>query len=104
MGKLIVEQSIQSVFFFKQKTAYEIFAAHWPRVTDPNDPVAAKLNSMQKYVASRTLHRVEWHNSTLLPGDAAGGCRAAQRTSRRRSSRDRQLQPDPVVVEARPRR
>ena len=104
MGKLIVEQTLQSDSLLLGRRTYEIFAAHWPRVTDPNDPVAAKLNSMQKYVASRTLHRVEWHNSTLLPGDAAGGCRAAQRTSRRRSSRDRQLQPDPVVVEARPRR
>ena len=72
MGKLIVEQTLQSDSLLLGRRTYEIFAAHWPRVTDPNDPVAAKLNSMQKYVASRTLHRVEWHNSTLLPGDAAG--------------------------------
>ena len=71
MGKLIVEQTLQSDSLLLGRRTYEIFAAHWPRVTDPNDPVAAKLNSMQKYVASRTLHRVEWHNSTLLPGDAA---------------------------------
>jgi dihydrofolate reductase len=34
--------------------------------------MAAKLNSVPKYVASRTLDSVDWHNSTLLEGDAAG--------------------------------
>ena len=49
----------------------EIFAAHWPRVTDPNDPVAAALNRQPKYVVSRTLDRAEWHNSTVIRGDIA---------------------------------
>jgi len=71
MGKTITEQILQPEALLLGRRTYEIFAAHWPRVTDPNDPVASKLNSIRKYVASRTLRKVEWHNSTLLPGDAA---------------------------------
>jgi dihydrofolate reductase len=50
------------------RKTYEIFVGHWPRVGD-EDPAAAKLNSMPKYVASRTLDRTDWNNSTLLEGD-----------------------------------
>ena len=71
MGKMIVEPTLQPDALLLGRRTYEIFAAHWPRVTDPKDPVASKLNSMRKYVASRTLRKVEWHNSALLPGDAA---------------------------------
>src|SRR5439155_59532 len=71
MGKLIIEQTLQSDALLLGRKTYEIFAAHWPRVTDPKDPVASKLNSMRKYVASRTLTKVEWQNSTLLRGVAA---------------------------------
>jgi dihydrofolate reductase len=48
---------------------YEIFAAHWPYATD--DPIAERLNSIRKHVASTTLERVEWNNSTLISGDVA---------------------------------
>lgn len=47
---------------------YEIFAAHWPY---DKGPIADHLNSTRKYVASGTLDRVEWNNSTLIPGDVA---------------------------------
>jgi dihydrofolate reductase len=53
------------------RKTYDIFAAHWPRVTDENDPIAVKLNAMPKYVASRTRNSLEWNNSHLLQGDAA---------------------------------
>ena len=46
------------------RKTYEIFAGHWPRVT--NDPTADLLNSARKYVASRTLQRADWQNSTLI--------------------------------------
>jgi dihydrofolate reductase len=47
---------------------YEMFVAHWPYDTGP---VADHLNSTRKYVASTTLDRVEWNNSTLIEGDVA---------------------------------
>jgi dihydrofolate reductase len=50
------------------RRTYEIFAAHWPHITD--DPVADRLNAMTKYVASRTLDQVSWQGSVLLAGDA----------------------------------
>ena len=70
MGGLAVEGALRPEALLLGRRTYEIFAAHWPRVTG-DDPIAVKLNSMPKYVASRTLEAVEWNNSTLLSGDAA---------------------------------
>jgi dihydrofolate reductase len=47
---------------------YEIFAAHWPY---DEGPIADQLNSTRKHVASTTLEKVEWSNSTLITGDVA---------------------------------
>jgi dihydrofolate reductase len=70
MGE-VMDESMQAVdaFLFGRKT-YEIFAAHWPNVGD-EDPLAVKLNSSPKYVASTTLDTVEWNNSSLIKGDVA---------------------------------
>jgi dihydrofolate reductase len=57
-----------SAFLLGRKT-YQIFAGYWPRVTDPGNPVASKLNALPKYVASATLAAVDWNNSQLLGGD-----------------------------------
>src|SRR5438046_4469119 len=50
------------------RKTYEIFAAHWPRSTEPPAHV---LNSARKHVASRTLGSVDWNNSTLIKGNVA---------------------------------
>ena len=47
---------------------YEIFAAHWPY---SEGPIADRLNSARKHVASTTLERLDWSNSTLIDGDVA---------------------------------
>jgi dihydrofolate reductase len=57
-------------FLLGRKT-YEIFAGSWPKSTDPADEIAAALNTRPKFVASRTLDKVNWSNSILLKGDVA---------------------------------
>ena len=51
------------------RKTYEIFAAHWPYAGD--DPIANKLNNATKFVATSTLSKLEWKNSTRITGDIA---------------------------------
>ncbi|MET0235027.1 MAG: dihydrofolate reductase family protein [Kibdelosporangium sp.] len=53
------------------RRTYEIFAGFWPQVpADHENAAYAKvLNEVPKFVASRTLGSVGWHNSTLLGDD-----------------------------------
>ena len=51
------------------RKTYDIFAAHWPYVTDPNDPIAGLFNRVTKYVASRSSPKLAWQNSRLLGKD-----------------------------------
>jgi dihydrofolate reductase len=69
MGERMGESMSTPFDLLLGRKTYEIFAAHWPHATD--DPGAEPLNAACKYVASRTLDRVEWQNSTLLEGDVA---------------------------------
>jgi dihydrofolate reductase len=74
MGELALEIHLAAgAVLFGRKT-YEILGGHWPRVGD-DDPMAAKLNSVPKYVASRTLDTLEWANSSLLEGDVPDAVR-----------------------------
>jgi len=71
MGRFVVDWFAAADAFLLGRRTYQIFAAWWPRVTDEADPVATKLNQLPKYVASTTLDKLEWNNSTLLKGDVA---------------------------------
>jgi dihydrofolate reductase len=52
------------------RRTYEGFAAAWPERTDESG-FADKMNSMPKYVVSRTLADAEWNNSTVIRGNVA---------------------------------
>jgi dihydrofolate reductase len=68
MGRFVTDWFEAADAFLLGRTTYEIMAAYWPLVTD-EDEVARKLNSLPKYVISKTLDEVTWNNSTLIKGD-----------------------------------
>ena len=71
VAELITVQILEADAVLLGRTTYEIFADSWPSRTNNEFGVADKLNSMPKYVVSRTLQKAEWHNSTVIKGDVA---------------------------------
>ena len=67
-GEIMTEWTKRAGAFLLGRKTYEIFAASWPKSTDPADEIATALNTRPKYVASQTLDKVNWNNSRLLKG------------------------------------
>ena len=53
------------------RKTFDIFSSYWPNVvpSDPAADIAELFNRVPKYVASRTLQRADWNNTTILQGD-----------------------------------
>jgi len=70
-GGVMFEQARSMDALLLGRRTYEIFANYWP--TAPQDiPYTGLLNSVPKFVASRTLAvPLDWQGSTLLDGDLA---------------------------------
>ena len=67
-GATITEIFSKAEAFLLGRVTYDIFAAYWPKVTDPDNLVATKLNSLPKFVASRTRSAFSW-NGAVHVGD-----------------------------------
>jgi dihydrofolate reductase len=64
MGKTMTEIFSKADAFLLGRTTYDIFSAYWPRVTDPNDLIAGKLNSLPKFVVSHTQSTFSWSGTS----------------------------------------
>ena len=58
------------------RTTYELMAGYWPQVTDPEDGVAAALNSRPKHVVSTTLRDPQWGPVSVIADDVVASVRA----------------------------
>jgi dihydrofolate reductase len=70
IGKFKFEETFASDALLLGRVTYEGFAAAWPGRKDP-EGFADRFNAMPKYVASRTLKKLDWNNSHLIAGDLA---------------------------------
>ncbi|CAM5344701.1 dihydrofolate reductase family protein [Streptomyces atroolivaceus] len=69
MGNFMDEVFDRSGAFLLGRRTYDIFSAYWPQVTDPQDPIASRLNTLPKHVVSTTLTDPVWENTTVVAGD-----------------------------------
>jgi dihydrofolate reductase len=55
------------------RRTYDVFAPVW--VTRSGDPTSDQMNSMPKYVVSRTLKDPQWQNTHVIDGDPVAAIR-----------------------------
>lgn len=46
------------------RRTYDIFASYWPQHDD--DPIGKAFNRARKYIATRTLDKLDWHNTQIV--------------------------------------
>lgn len=56
------------------RVTYDIFAGHWPRVSD-EDPIAKAFNAVTKYVATHEPDGLTWRGSRALGADVVAALR-----------------------------
>jgi dihydrofolate reductase len=70
MGKVIEGQLAASDTMLLGRNTYQQFASFWPQQGSEVE-LADHMNSVPKLVVSSTLDKVEWNNTTLVPGATA---------------------------------
>ncbi len=70
LGHMATKQLDRPFAILLGRRTYEIFASYWP-YADAKNPFTGPFNSAKKYVASRTLQKLDWSNSELIKGDVA---------------------------------
>jgi dihydrofolate reductase len=69
------DELFQSDAVLLGRVTYDGFAAVWPTVKDEAG-FADRINSMPKYVASNSLKKADWNNTTILAGDVVQSIRS----------------------------
>jgi dihydrofolate reductase len=71
-GRVMAEQMGRPFDLLLGRKTYEIFAAYWP-LHDAD--LGTGLNRATKYVASKTLEKLDWKPSVLIKGDVSAEIR-----------------------------
>ena len=61
------------------RRTYDVFAEAWPAMA--GNPLADKMNSMPKHVASRTLTDPKWNNTHVIDGDPVAAVKRLKQES-----------------------
>lgn len=64
--QIALEQMQASEALLMGRNTYDVYASAWP---ERDGVVAERINSMPKYVASTTLDKADWNNTTVIKGD-----------------------------------
>lgn len=70
-GTFVAEWFAHADAFLLGRRTFETFAGFWPRITDPADPVASRLNERRKFVVSQTVAHSDWSNTEFIAADLA---------------------------------
>jgi dihydrofolate reductase len=74
MGQAVGEGFATSDAMLMGRVLYEEWAAFWPQQDPEQNPVAATMNGVRKYVVSSTLEEpLEWNNASLIGENVAEG-------------------------------
>ena len=72
MGQVMGEGFAASDAMLMGRVNYEEWAAYWPQQDPEENPVAAQMNGLRKYVVSTILQEpLEWNNSMLIKENIA---------------------------------
>jgi class 3 adenylate cyclase/dihydrofolate reductase len=63
-------QSMSASAYLLGRRTYQIWAAFWPTAGGDAE-FAERMNSVPKYVVSRTLERADWNNTAIIRGELA---------------------------------
>ncbi len=69
-GQFKAKELAESEALLLGRVTYEGFAAVWPTMEEGTGGFGVKMNTMPKYVASRTLDSATW-NATIIKGEVA---------------------------------
>lgn len=72
-GKMILDDALGAEALLLGRRSYEFFAGRYPSRTGA---LADRINGLPKYVVSSTLTNPDWHDSTVLRGDAVASVAA----------------------------
>ena len=73
-GRQVIGEIIAGEFdLLLGRRTYEIFTGYWPNHDD--NPIGKAFNKAGKYVATRSLDRLDWSNAQAIGGDVVDGLR-----------------------------